>query len=500
MNLSELLTRAGLPAKPAVANQPVAGVTDDSRSVQSGWIFAAQRGVHVNGHHYVAAALERGALLAIVDEDVPGVDRERLIRVPDARDTLGLLAHAFHGDPSRLMLVIGVSGTNGKTTTTYVLEAILREAGYNPGVIGTIEYRYAGRREKAEHTTPSALLLASLFARMRDAGIDAVAMEVSSHAIDQQRASGIQFDIGIFTNISQDHLDYHGTMEAYAAVKQRFYFDLLLRRKNKLEIRVPTAVFGIDNEYGARFAADFTGRELTFGLDRSADVRAEDIKYSAQGASFIARTSLGDLQINSPLLGQFNVTNVLGAIAAAQAAVIPAQAITAGIESLRPVAGRFEQVDCGQDFSVVVDYAHTPDGLERVLQSARAMTRGRIISVFGCGGDRDPGKRPKMGRIVGDLADHAILTNDNPRTEDPERIAKMALEGLRQSRIDMAEAEVILDRRAAIERAISLARTGDFVLIAGKGHEDYQILNTGTIHFDDREIAGEVLRARVSKQ
>jgi UDP-N-acetylmuramoyl-L-alanyl-D-glutamate--2,6-diaminopimelate ligase len=492
-NLEDLFWEAGLPAPAGCGDVRVTGVTDNSQKVLPGNIFVATHGGRTDSHLFISDAVEAGAAVIIAEREIPEYRNTVTLCVDDSRDALGRLAHSFAGNPSRDMLVFGVSGTNGKTTTTYLLESILKAAGFNPGVVGTIEYRYAGRVVKAVHTTPSALHLAEFFAEMRAAGVNAVAMEVSSHAVDQRRISGIEFDIGVLTNITQDHLDYHKTMEAYAAAKHAFYFDFLLRPKMGRKRPAPAAVFNVDDDWSARFADEFPGRKLTFGVGQRADVRVEEAGFEPAGTSIRANCSGAPLDLQSRLLGTFNVSNVLGAVAAGMAADVSANEIAAGISNLEKVPGRFEQVYVGQEFFVLVDYAHTPDALERVLVNARTMTKGRIITVFGCGGDRDKGKRPIMGRIAGDRSDIAILTNDNPRTESPEAIATMVMAGLEQSSITRQNVEMILDRRAAIGRAVDLAQKGDLVMIAGKGHEDYQILGHETIHFDDREVAREFL-------
>jgi UDP-N-acetylmuramyl-tripeptide synthetase len=364
-------------------------------------------------------------------------------------------------------------------------------------VIGTIEYRYGGERIKAVNTTPSALQLARLMRRMRDAGVDSIAMEVSSHALDQRRVSGIQFDCAVLTNITQDHLDYHKTMESYASAKRLLYFDHLLRSKSPGK-PAPAAVFNMDDPWSAGFAREFSGKKRTFGLGTDADARAENIRFTPDGARFDLLLSGRRMHAESPLLAMFNVQNILGAAAAAHAMGISSGEILEGVRNLDTVSGRFERVAAGQDFLVIVDYSHTPDALERALLNAREMAEREVIVVFGCGGDRDNTKRPIMGRIAGDLADTVIVTNDNPRTEDPERIAAMVMDGVGQSKASHERVHRVLDRRAAIGEAIAMARTGDLVLVAGKGHEDYQILGTGTVHFDDREVAREFLASRVA--
>jgi UDP-N-acetylmuramoyl-L-alanyl-D-glutamate--2,6-diaminopimelate ligase len=494
--IEDLFQAAGVEARLADPNAELTGITDNSRQVEPGFLFVATRGTQCDSHLFISDAVERGAAAVVVGQDIPAYGNVEVVRLEDSRDGLGRLSHAWYGNPTRHMHVFGVSGTNGKTTTTYLLESILSHAGLNPGVIGTIEHRYAGRRQAATNTTPSALQLAQLMAQMRAEGVDAVAMEVSSHSVDQQRIAGIEFDVGILTNITQDHLDYHKTMEAYAAAKSAFYFDYLLRPKRGAGKPAPSAVFNLDDEWGARFASEFPGGKLTFGSHESADVYPVDLELGASGVRFTVPGPGGDnIAIRSPLLGQFNVMNILGAISAAIAAKLPSAAIRDGIAALASVPGRFDRVFEGQEFAVVVDYAHTPDALERVLANARSMTGGCLITVFGCGGDRDPVKRPIMGKVAGSLSDVVILTNDNPRTEDPASIAAMVLEGIRQSPIAGEQTLVLLDRRVAIETALGMAKPGDFVMIAGKGAEDYQILGLEKVHFDDRETARECLNA-----
>jgi len=505
IRLGELFEQAGLaPPTPEVAGLSVSSVADDSRRVEPGALFVATRGVSVDGHRFIADAVERGAAAVVAEEgaemSVPaGGAMVPVIKVADSRDALGRLAHAFRGNPSREMLVIGVTGTNGKTTTTFMLESVLRAAERNPGVIGTIEYRYANRAIPAPNTTPSAVQLAELFAEMRAAGVDAVAIELSSHAADQRRISGIQFDTVIFTNLTQDHLDYHGTMESYAEAKRSIFTDYLLRSKKAG--KHPAAVFNADDAWGAAFARDFAplAPMLRFGIETpDADIRATNIRTSASGTEFgVLGPGERQEQCRLKLIGRFNVLNALGVWAGCLVSGIGQETVQRGLAEVCPNFGRFEQVDEGQDFIVIVDYAHTPDALENVLRNARPMTEGRLICVFGCGGDRDNKKRPLMGEIAARLADHVVLTNDNPRTEDPVRITDMVLEGVRKTPIASSALDVIHDRREAIGRAISLASAGDLVLIAGKGHENYQIVGTEKIHFDDRETAREFLRARL---
>lgn len=494
--LSELLEDAGLPALPkGVQNPIVTGVADDTRRIEPGNIFVATQGTTVDSHAFISDAVDRGAVAVVVEKPTPAYGDRPILQVADSRDALGRLVHSAAGNPSRRMLVVGVTGTNGKTTSTFLMEAILRAAGYDPGVIGTIEYRFGDVRREAANTTPTAVQLANLFAEMRDAGVNAVIMECSSHAADQRRISGIEFDGCIFTNLTQDHLDYHGTMEAYAAAKQLLFNDYLLRRSASPGKKPPAAAFNMDDPWGMRYATGFRGsRMINYGVEGTPDLKASDIEMSGSSTTFTAHYCGRELPVRTNLVGQFNVYNALGCMAVALALDLPEEAILAGLANLTAVPGRLEQVQAGQKFLVLVDYAHTPDALERVLVNSRKMTSGRLIVVFGCGGDRDNTKRPIMGKAAGELADYVVVTNDNPRTEDPELIADMIMEGVTDSGLQNGSVQRILDRRAAIEHALSQATEGDVVVIAGKGHEDYQILGHEKIHFDDREVAREFLQ------
>lgn len=497
--LSELFEAAGLHLPPRSLNPVITSITDDTRRIEQGSLFVATKGAKVDSHLFISDAVDKGAAAVLVERETPPYRGVDIVQVRDSRDALGRLAHAWHGNPSREMLVIGVTGTNGKTTTTFLLEAVLRAAGYEPGVLGTIEYRFAGQRREAANTTPSAMQLAQLFADMREAGVNAVAMEASSHAADQRRISGIEFDACILTNITQDHLDYHGTMEAYAEAKKTIFFDYLLRKANGGKTKAQAAIFNLDDTYASRFAAEFPGKKMTFAVDNpAANLRAADIKMSGDESTFRVESGDGNMDVRMNLVGMFNVHNALGAMAACKTLGIDQASILDGLANLHAVPGRLEQVKAGQPFMVLVDYAHTPDALERVLVNSRAMTQSRLVAVFGCGGDRDAGKRPIMGRLGAELADYVVVTNDNPRTEDPEKIADQIMEGVMSVGLPLENVARILDRRAAIEHALEMAQPGDVVVIAGKGHEDYQILGHQKIHFDDREVAREFLRARTA--
>lgn len=462
------------------------GVTDDSRNVAPGSLFVALQGGHHDGLDYAQQALKSGAAVVLAASPAPaGVDAGRWLTVPDPRALLGPIAHAIAGHPSRGLAVAGVTGTNGKTTTTWLLDSIFRANGNRTALLGTLFYRIGDEEFPAPNTTASACRNAELFAEMRDHNLQAVAMEVSSHAIDQRRIAGIEFNVGVLTNITQDHLDYHQTMEKYAEAKWRFFEETIAPSG-------AVAVFNMDDAYSRQFSQRYGSRQIRFSQKKDVEVELVDVTLGLHGIEMLVNIYGQPLHLRSRLLGRFNVENILAAVSAATALGLDRTVIAKGIAQSQGVPGRFERIDEGQPFLAAVDYAHTPDALERALANAREMTPGRVIAVFGCGGDRDPGKRRKMGYAVGKGADVAILTTDNPRSEDPAEIARMAEAGLIEA--GARNYRVVLDRTSAIEEAMALARNGDFVLIAGKGHETYQEVNGVRHHFDDREVAREVLR------
>ncbi len=429
----------------------------DARAVVPGALFFCVPGARADGHDFAPEAIERGAAALVVERQLD-LPVPQLV-VPSARAAMAVAADEFFGRPSEELQVAGVTGTNGKTTTSFLLFAILAAAGRRPGLLGTVEARVGGERRGVQRTTPEAIDLQRTFREMLEAGDRSCAMEASSHASELHRLDGVRFAALVFTNLSQDHLDFHGTMEEYFQAKRRLF----------VEGRPPAAV-NVGDEYGRRLAAELPGA-LTYGF-------ADDAELGPDALAGI------DLKLR----GRFNAENALGALAAGRLLGIDDEAIARGLESLRGVPGRFEAVDEGQPFEVVVDYSHKPGALENVLRAARDLSRGRVICVFGCGGDRDRGKRPLMGRIASELADVAILTSDNPRSEDPQTIIDEVLTGV------TGEIEVEPDRAAAIELALETARDGDVVVIAGKGHEQGQELADRTIAFDDREVARDVLR------
>jgi len=469
----------GVGARPlGPADVVVSGVAYRSNIAKPGDAFFCVPGFAFDGHDFAADAVAHGASALVVERELPAVDAPQFL-VADARIALALGGAQFYGDPSASMQVIGLTGTNGKTTTTYLIDAILRRAGHKTGVIGTVETRVGDERIPASRTTPESSDLQALLAHMLDESVSAVSMEVSSHAIDLHRVDGVRFAVAAFTNLTQDHLDYHHTLEEYFSVKRRLFTDF----------EVGARVVNIDDPLGEQIAREIEG-VLTVGRSAAAAVRAESEEPSSTGTVFTLVAPEGARVVRLPLAGGFNVSNALVAAGCAFAIGLDLDNIVDGLEHAPQVPGRLERIDCGQEFAVVVDYAHTPDSLEKATRAVAAVTPGRVIVVFGCGGDRDPEKRPIMGRAAGDNADVVIVTSDNPRSEDPVGIILQVEDGVKQS---SATYEVEVDRRTAIARAIALARPGDCVLIAGKGHEDYQIFAERTVHFDDREVAREVL-------
>jgi UDP-N-acetylmuramoyl-L-alanyl-D-glutamate--2,6-diaminopimelate ligase len=486
---------APLPLSPAVRPVPLAGVAErvpearvrgdatvavaevafDSREAVPGALFFCIPGATRDGHAFANDALLAGAAALVVERWLPGIEAPQVL-VPSVRAAMGPMSAVVFGDPASAMTTVGVTGTNGKTTITYLLEAIFDAAGGPSGVIGTTGARVAGAPVTLDRTTPEAPDLQRLLARMRDAHVSAVAMEVSSHAMDQHRADGVVFDVAAFTNLSQDHLDYHGSMAAYFEAKAGLFTPAHARR----------GIVNADDVSGRRLLERAEIPTTSFALDHDADLRAEDVRIGSDGSSF----RVDGVGVRCRLLGRFNVSNALGAFAAARAAGIDDATTARGIGAVPGVPGRLEPVEAGQKFLVMVDYAHTPDSILSVLKAARPLTSGRLIVVFGCGGDRDHAKRPLMGSAATGNADLTFITSDNPRSEDPLAIIEAIEVGAREGRGPFV---VEPDRRVAIERAVHEAREGDVVVIAGKGHEPYQELADGTIPFDDREVARDAL-------
>lgn len=457
----------------------------DSRQAQPGSLFVAVQGYKTDGHQYINNAVASGAVAVVLEKEVTVPSDITVVKVADSRKALALLADKFYKHPSKSLTMVGVTGTNGKTTTTHLIAAIWRKLGIRPGVIGTIHNLIGEKVLPVNNTTPESLDLQKILAQMVEEGVQGVAMEVSSHALALNRVAGVEYDMAVFTNITQDHLDFHGTMEEYLAAKSKLFTK-----------GIRYAVINADDPAAEQLKQVSQGKVYTYGIDQPCDIQAKDIIVSAKGVSFTACGPWGEHHLNLKLTGRFNVYNALAAYTAGMALGASGELVKAALEEVPGVAGRFELVDQGQDFAVVVDYAHTPDGLENILTTARQITSGRLITVFGCGGDRDRTKRPIMGEIAARYSDIPVVTSDNPRTEEPEKIIEDVLEGV--NKISSPENYlVICDRREAINRAIELAQKGDVVVIAGKGHEDYQIIGDTKYPFDDRLIAKEAIMRKL---
>ncbi len=473
----------------------ISAVAFDSRECSPGTLFFCIPGFTVDGHEFVSEALARGASALVVSRAVEVPAGVTVIVVPDPRYAMGVMSAAFFDNPSDTLKLIGVTGTNGKTSVTYMIDELLRRAGNTTGLLGTIENRIAGDVLTVKRTTPESLDLQFLLSRMKTAGCSDAIMEVSSHAVVLNRIAGAKYRAGIFTNLTQDHLDFHKTMEAYFDAKKKFFADYLDTGS--------IAVINSDDSSGRRIADGIAARTVFYAIDdESADVRATNLKFSAQGMSFTVESNIAPaFEIKSALMGKFNVYNSLAMIAYGLAAGFAPVLIAESLAAIKGVPGRFESVAEGQDFMVIVDYAHTPDGLENVLRAAREICEGRLIAVFGAGGDRDKSKRPLMGAIAAQLADFVIVTSDNPRSEEPDEIIDQIVQGLQEAlhRVEPSKRFKYItetDRFAAIKKAIDNARPGDIILVAGKGHENYQIFKDRTIHFDDREVARGIISER----
>lgn len=488
MKLKDVLDGVPVRAKRGDESVEIESITSDSRTVTPGTLFVGIPGFRVDGARFVESAIEKAAT-AVVSER-PVTDRVPSVQVDDARAALSLIAANFYGHPAEKLSLIGVTGTSGKTTTTKMIESILGATDEPVGLIGTIEYRAGDTRELADRTTPDAILLQSWFARMVEAGVKRAVMEVSSHALALKRTYDVPFAAAVFTNLSRDHFDFHKDFEDYFAAK-RILFDQIDRSRK-------TAIVNIDDEYGRRLAKELGAAVVSFGAKENADVHpSRDFSITIDGLRGKVVTPQGEVKLESPLIGMPNLYNWLAAIGAALAVGVEIPTIESGIRALAAVRGRFERVPSDRT-TVLIDYAHKPDALEKLLNAVRELSPDRrILLVFGCGGDRDQGKRPAMGEIAGRLADFTIVTSDNPRSEMPEQIISQILEGLRK--VDSAQYLSIADRRAAIERAVSIADQQSVVVVAGKGHENYQVVGDQILHFDDREEVELALRKASGK-
>jgi UDP-N-acetylmuramoyl-L-alanyl-D-glutamate--2,6-diaminopimelate ligase len=483
MKLGELLRGVlalEIGASPAVE---VTSLAYDSRRAESGTLFFAIQGDKADGHSFVGPALDRGAVAVVSERPAPPELASRWIRVAKIRRALSDAARVFFGHPDSCLQLIGITGTNGKTTTAFLLESVLRTAGISAGLFGTIEYRWGGRTLTAGNTTPESLDLLTYFAELVQAGSRAAVLEASSHALAQERLWGFPFQAAVFTNLTRDHLDYHKDFEHYFEAKRRL-FEGLGTPPPEL------AVINVSDPWGSRLLEIPNARRITYGMNSDAQVWPKHFEQDSNGLRATTMTPEGKLEIESPLLGRANLANILATVATSIGLGIAGERIQRGVAQLRAVPGRFERIDQGQAFLVIVDYAHTDDALRNALKTARELTRDRLIVLFGCGGDRDRSKRPLMGAAAGELADLTVLTSDNPRSEDPVAIMNDALVGLQKTGKPYVTE---VDREAAIRKALSQAREGDVVVLAGKGHETYQILRDRTVPFDDREVARRIL-------
>ncbi len=459
----------------------ITGIEHDSRKITAGNLFVCMEGAHVDGHNFINSAVEKGAVAILTThENINLPAGISALVVPDMLKTLAVIVPYFYDFPAKKMRVIGITGTNGKTTTTYLIREILIRAGYKVGLIGTIQMMIGEEIYPVHNTTPNVMDLQKTFAEMLSKNVDYVVMEVSSHAIAENRIAGIDFNVAVFTNLTQDHLDYHKTLENYRDTKAKLF-----------AMAKDFVVVNVDDAAGAVMLENATCQKITYSIENNSDLRAENVDVHAGGTSF----SVGDLNLNLHLTGKFNVYNALSAVGVARAENISSDTIKAALEDFKSVSGRFERVYAKIPFTIIVDYAHTPDGVKNVIETARQIVKNKIITVFGCGGDRDNTKRPIMGRLAAELSDIVIATSDNPRSENPQKILAEIEVGIKE-KIGGKQYECIPDRKAAIFRAVEIATAGDIVLILGKGHENYQILRDKTIHFDDKEVALQAIRAK----
>jgi len=463
----------------------VTSIAYDSRKVRDGGLFVAIKGYKQDGALYIDAAVNNGARVVVYEDyEGPFASGVTYLEVQDARRAMGRMAAALYGHPSRRMKVVGITGTNGKTTTSYLIKAGMEGCGHRAGVLGTISYQVGGAELPAPNTTPESVDMQHHLADMLEAGAEYAVVEVSSHSVSLKRTSGCEFSVRVFTNFTRDHLDFHGDMETYFGEKLKFF-------------REPggVCVVNMDDPRGLEVLEAAPGCFLTYGIDSKAAVRASDVELMPGGLRMKVTTPVGQAELTSPLVGRHNVYNILAAISACLCLDLHLGPAVKGIESLTGVPGRFERVDEGQEFTVFVDYAHTDDALGMSISAAREFTPGRLIVLFGCGGDRDRGKRPKMGEVAARGADVVVVTSDNPRSEDPDAIIRDVLAGVEEAGTKTLDVDLFVrpDREEAIRHAVGLARPGDTVLLAGKGHEDYQVIGDSKIHFDDREAARKAL-------
>lgn len=459
-------------------------ISYDSRIVEKNSLFIALKGTKLNGADFIYDSLKKGARIIIcahLQEKIKATDDICILNVKDPRGILLSIAQRFYNYPSAKVHAIGITGTNGKTTVSYLLESLFNNVSKKCAVIGTVNYRIGKKIIPSKNTTPGLLDVQRYLALMAEEKVKYCAMEVSSHALDQGRVDGVDFACAIFTNLTGDHMDYHQTMDNYFVAKSKLFTWLS---------KTAVAVINVDDAYGQKLVSMTKAKTITYGLNKEAQVTTEDIKLSFADSVFMLKLPIGKIAITTPLIGRHNIYNILAASAAGFSQGLSLAEIKKGVEALECVPGRLEQVKVGQKFSVFVDYAHTEDALKNVLSNLKAVSQSKIILVFGCGGDRDTTKRPKMGKVASQLADYTIITSDNPRSESPQSIIDQVVGGFEGKKF-----EIVIDRKEAIKKALQAAQKNDVVLIAGKGHEDYQIFKDKTVHFDDREVVRELLNA-----
>lgn len=478
MNLKQILKDINYTVLNGSDSTDIGKIEYDSRKIKPGDVFFCIQGFNMDGHKFIDSAVKNGAIAVVCERKINSIPNCTIIQVDDTREALALSSANFYDHPAKKMKLIGLTGTNGKTTSTYLIKSILEQAGYKVGLIGTIANYIGNKRIDTHRTTPESLELHGLFREMADEGTDYCIMEVSSHSLVLKRVFGINFAEAIFTNLTQDHLDFHKTFENYYAAK------LILFKNSQ------NSIINIDDIYGRRVYDDAGNNRLTYSIDSNSDIKAENIVLHSRGVEFDIVYNDGKERITLSLPGKYNIMNALGCAGACLNEGISLPVVKKGLENMLCVPGRCEIVTKNYNlgFDIIVDYAHTPDGLENILKTAREFTKGRLISVFGCGGDRDRTKRPIMGRIGSNLSDFAVITSDNPRSEEPFKIIEDILSGISKDNYMVVE-----NRKEAIRKAIEMAKMDDVIVVAGKGHEDYQILKDKTIHFDEREIIAEII-------
>ena len=478
MKISELVKNAGCVSIEGI-DRDISEMSYNTSTVTDGCLFFCIEGYKTDGHLFAKKAVENGARAVVISKDVEVGNDITKIYVKDTRDAMAKMASNFYGNPSSRLNIIGITGTNGKTTSTFMLKSILDEAGHKTALLGTIYNIIGDKTEIAKRTTPESLDLQKMFYEMVSAGIDTCIMEVSSHSLALKRVYGVNFKSCIFTNLTQDHLDFHKTMENYFKTKMMIF--------DNCEI----ASINMDDEYGTRASSMLSNRQINFGINNKCDIMAKDIKIKEDSTEFTLSYKNNDIPVIINMPGKFNVYNAIGCASVCIGLGITLDKIKDGLEKLKNVPGRSEIINTKKGFTIVIDYAHTPDGIVNILKTAREYTKGRLITVFGCGGDRDKTKRPKMGKAAGELSDFCIVTSDNPRSEDPKSIIDDILPGIEETHCNYV---IIVDRIEAIRHAIKMGKYGDVIVIAGKGHETYQVLKDKTIHFDEREIVSAILK------